>query len=51
MSRVVTAPETQLACDFSRTFAGDAYSLNMPLMIDRLTREEFLIEASVVAAL
>jgi enamine deaminase RidA (YjgF/YER057c/UK114 family) len=37
--------------EFPRLFAGGAYPPNTLLMIDRLVREEFLIEVSVVAAL
>jgi enamine deaminase RidA (YjgF/YER057c/UK114 family) len=37
--------------EFPRLFAGDAYPPNTLLMIDRLVREEFLIEVSAVAAL
>ena len=37
--------------EFPRLFAGGAYPPNTLLMIDRLVREEFLIEVSAVAAL
>ena len=37
--------------EFPRLFAGAAYPPNTLLMIDRLVREEFLIEVSAVAAL
>ena len=37
--------------EFPRLFAGGAYPPNTLLMIDRLVREEFLIEISAVAAL
>jgi len=37
--------------DFPRLFAGGAYPPNTLLMVDRLVREEFLIEVSAVAAL
>jgi enamine deaminase RidA (YjgF/YER057c/UK114 family) len=37
--------------EFPRLFAGGAYPPNTLLVIDRLVREEFLIEVSVVAAL
>jgi enamine deaminase RidA (YjgF/YER057c/UK114 family) len=37
--------------EFPRLFAGDTYPPNTLLMIDRLVREEFLIEVSAVAAL
>ena len=37
--------------EFPRMFAGGAYPPNTLLMIDRLVREEFLIEVSAVAAL
>jgi enamine deaminase RidA (YjgF/YER057c/UK114 family) len=37
--------------EFSRLFTGGAYPPNTLLMIDRLVREEFLIEVSAVAAL
>jgi enamine deaminase RidA (YjgF/YER057c/UK114 family) len=36
---------------FPRLFTGDAYPPNTLLMVDRLVREEFLIEVSAVAAL
>ena len=36
--------------EFPRLFAGGAYPPNTLLMIDRLVREEFLIEVSAVAA-
>jgi enamine deaminase RidA (YjgF/YER057c/UK114 family) len=39
------------AREFPRLFAGGAYAPNTLLMIDRLVREEFLIEVSAVAAL
>ena len=39
------------AREFSGLFAGGAYPPNTLLMIDRLVREEFLIEVSAVAAL
>jgi enamine deaminase RidA (YjgF/YER057c/UK114 family) len=37
--------------EFPKLFAGGAYPPNTLLMVDRLVREEFLIEVSVVAAL
>jgi len=37
--------------EFPRLFAGGAYPPNTLLMIDRLVKEEFLIEVSAVAAL
>jgi enamine deaminase RidA (YjgF/YER057c/UK114 family) len=37
--------------EFPRLFAGGAYPPNTLLMIDRLVREEFLVEVSAVAAL
>jgi enamine deaminase RidA (YjgF/YER057c/UK114 family) len=37
--------------EFPRLFAGDAYPPNTLLIIDRLVREEFLVEVSAVAAL
>src|SRR5215470_7629977 len=37
--------------EFPRLFAGSAYPPNTLLVIDRLVREEFLIEVSAVAAL
>ena len=37
--------------EFPRLFAGAAYPPNTLLMVDRLVREEFLIEVSAVAAL
>ena len=37
--------------EFPKLFAGGAYPPNTLLMIDRLVREEFLIEVSAVAAL
>ena len=37
--------------EFPRLFTGGAYPPNTLLMIDRLVREEFLIEVSAVAAL
>jgi enamine deaminase RidA (YjgF/YER057c/UK114 family) len=37
--------------EFPRLFAGGAYPPNTLLMVDRLVREEFLIEVSAVAAL
>ena len=37
--------------EFPRLFGGGAYPPNTLLMIDRLVREEFLIEVSAVAAL
>ena len=37
--------------EFPRLFAGGAYPPNTLLIVDRLVREEFLIEVSVVAAL
>jgi enamine deaminase RidA (YjgF/YER057c/UK114 family) len=37
--------------EFPRLFQGKAYPPNTLLMIDRLVREEFLIEVSAVAAL
>jgi enamine deaminase RidA (YjgF/YER057c/UK114 family) len=37
--------------EFPRLFAGGAYPPNTLLMIDRLVREEFLIEVSAIAAL
>ena len=37
--------------EFPKLFAGGAYPPNTLLMIDRLVREEFLIEVSVIAAL
>ncbi len=37
--------------EFPRLFAGGAYPPNTLLIIDRLVREEFLIEVSAVAAL
>jgi enamine deaminase RidA (YjgF/YER057c/UK114 family) len=37
--------------EFPRLFAGDAYPPNTLLVIDRLVREEFLIEVSAVAGL
>jgi enamine deaminase RidA (YjgF/YER057c/UK114 family) len=36
--------------EFPRLFAGSAYPPNTLLMVDRLVREEFLIEVSAVAA-
>jgi enamine deaminase RidA (YjgF/YER057c/UK114 family) len=38
------------AREFPRMFAGDAYPPNTLLIIDRLFREEFLLEVSAVAA-
>ena len=40
-----------LAREFPRLFAGGGYPPNTLLIIDRLVREEFLIEVSAVAAL
>jgi enamine deaminase RidA (YjgF/YER057c/UK114 family) len=37
--------------EFPRLFTGDAYPPNTLLIVDRLVREEFLIEVSAVAAL
>jgi enamine deaminase RidA (YjgF/YER057c/UK114 family) len=37
--------------EFPRLFAGGAYPPNTLLMVDRLVKEEFLIEVSAVAAL
>ena len=37
--------------EFPRLFAGGAFPPNTLLIIDRLVREEFLIEVSAVAAL
>jgi hypothetical protein len=37
--------------EFPKLFAGGAYPPNTLLMIDRLVKEEFLIEVSAVAAL
>jgi enamine deaminase RidA (YjgF/YER057c/UK114 family) len=37
--------------EFPRLFAGGAYPPNTLLMVDRLVREDFLIEVSAVAAL
>ena len=37
--------------EFPRLFAGGAYPPNTLLMIDRLVREEFLVEVSAVASL
>lgn len=37
--------------EFPRLFAGGAYPPNTLLVVDRLVREEFLIEVSAVAAL
>jgi enamine deaminase RidA (YjgF/YER057c/UK114 family) len=37
--------------EFPRLFAGNGYPPNTLLVIDRLVREEFLIEVSAVAAL
>jgi len=37
--------------EFPRLFQGDTYPPNTLLMIDRLVREDFLIEVSAVAAL
>ena len=37
--------------EFPRLFAGGAYPPNTLLIIDRLVREEFLVEVSAVAAL
>jgi enamine deaminase RidA (YjgF/YER057c/UK114 family) len=37
--------------EFPKLFKGGAYPPNTLLMIDRLVREEFLIEVSAVAAL
>ena len=37
--------------EFPRLFAGGAYPPNTLLIIDRLVREEFVIEVSVIAAL
>jgi len=37
--------------EFPRLFAGGAYPPNTLLIVDRLVREEFLIEVSAVAAL
>ncbi len=37
--------------EFPRLFANGAYPPNTLLMVDRLVREEFLIEVSVIAAL
>jgi len=37
--------------EFAKLFVGGAYPPNTLLMIDRLVREEFLIEVSAVAAL
>jgi len=37
--------------EFPRLFSGDNYPPNTLLVIDRLVREEFLIEVSAVAAL
>jgi enamine deaminase RidA (YjgF/YER057c/UK114 family) len=39
------------AREFPRLFAGGAYPPNTLLVVDRLVREEFLIEVSAVAAL
>ena len=39
------------AREFPRLFAGGAYPPNTLLIVDRLVREEFLIEVSAVAAL
>ena len=39
------------AREFPKLFAGGAYPPNTLLMIDRLVKEEFLIEVSAVAAL
>lgn len=39
------------AREFPRLFAGNAYPPNTLLIVDRLFREEFLIEVSAVAAL
>jgi enamine deaminase RidA (YjgF/YER057c/UK114 family) len=39
------------AREFPRLFTGDAYPPNTLLMVDRLVREEFLIEVSAIAAL
>ena len=38
------------AREFPRLFSGGAYPPNTLLVIDRLVREEFLIEVSAVAA-
>ena len=37
--------------EFPRLFTGSAYPPNTLLMVDRLVREEFLIEVSAIAAL
>jgi enamine deaminase RidA (YjgF/YER057c/UK114 family) len=37
--------------EFPKLFDGGAYPPNTLLMIDRLVKEEFLIEVSVIAAL
>jgi enamine deaminase RidA (YjgF/YER057c/UK114 family) len=37
--------------EFPKLFAGDAYPPNTLLVIDRLVKEEFLIEVSAIAAL
>jgi hypothetical protein len=37
--------------EFPRLFTNGAYPPNTLLMVDRLVREEFLIEVSVIAAL
>jgi hypothetical protein len=42
---------TYRAREFPRLFQGDVYPPNTLLIIDRLVREEFLIEVSAVAAL
>ena len=39
------------AREFPRLFAGGAYPPNTLLVVDRLVREEFLVEVSAVAAL
>jgi enamine deaminase RidA (YjgF/YER057c/UK114 family) len=39
------------AREYPRLFAGGAYPTNTLLVVDRLVREEFLIEVSAVAAL
>jgi enamine deaminase RidA (YjgF/YER057c/UK114 family) len=39
------------AREYPRLFAGGAYPTNTLLIVDRLVREEFLIEVSAVAAL
>jgi enamine deaminase RidA (YjgF/YER057c/UK114 family) len=39
------------ACEFPRLFAGGAYPPNTLLIIDRLVREDLLVEVSAIAAL